>query len=79
MRQDQRTNVPEANEKHGQFQVQMKGDQWSVFDLRTSGWSKGFDTYKLADQHAAELHAQRQAEAARNVAHFYTNRNGNPA
>jgi hypothetical protein len=79
MRQDQRTNVPEVNDQHGQFQVQMRDDKWSVFDGRTGGWTGRFETYKEADAKAAQLHAARQAEAAANVQAFFVNRNGNPA
>jgi hypothetical protein len=79
MRQDRRTNVPESDETHGSYQVQMRNDKWAVFDLRTGGWSKGFESYKEADAHAAELHSNRQAERAAAVNHFYVNRNGNPA
>jgi hypothetical protein len=79
MRQDRRTNVPEADESHGQYSVQMRNDKWSVFDLRTGGWTGSFETYREADTKAADLHAARQAEAARNVNHFYLTRNGNPA
>jgi hypothetical protein len=79
MRQDRRTNVPEADESHGQFSVQMRNDKWSVFDARTGGWTGSFETYREADSKAADLHAARQREAAANVTQFYTTLRGNPA
>jgi hypothetical protein len=81
MRQQYRTNVPEQSAT-GQYQVQMKGDKWHVFDGKTGGWSKtAHDTYKGANAEADSLHGIRQAEAAAAISNFHLSRNlnGNPA
>lgn len=43
MHQQFRTNVPEQDSLHP-LSVQLKGDQWHVFDGSTGGWSsQGID------------------------------------
>ena len=79
MRQDRRTNVPEVSDAHGQFQVQMRNDKWSVHDAKTGGWTGSFETYREADTKAAELHTARQKEAVSNINAFFTNRTGSPS
>jgi hypothetical protein len=81
MRQQYRTNVPEQSVT-GQYQVQMKGDKWHVFDGKTGGWSKNpHETYKGAEAEALKLHEARQAESAAAIQQFHLSRNvnGNPA
>ena len=40
-----------ANEKHGRYQAQFKGDNWFVFDAYTEAWGKTpFQTAREAQE-----------------------------
>jgi hypothetical protein len=80
MRQDRRTNTPEAPSKTPGFDVQMKDDKWHVYYVFTGAWGKqGYETYRQAEDECVKLHEQKQADAAKAVQYFHTNHNGNPA
>lgn len=57
MRQPGQYAVPEHDNLYP-LAVQLKGDNWHVFDARTGGFSEhGFETYGEAEQHAVALKA----------------------
>jgi hypothetical protein len=80
MRQDRRTNTPEAPSATPGFDVQMKDDKWHVFYTFTGAWGKqGYETYREAAAECVKLHTEKQKAAVANIQTFHVTRNGNPA
>lgn len=66
MRQAGQYAIPERDALYP-LAVQLKGDNWHVFDARTGGFSvTGFPTYHEAEQHAIK---QRKCYAKRSLPH----------
>ncbi|AQT27802.1 hypothetical protein HOR67_gp40 [Ralstonia phage RS-PI-1] len=63
----QHISVPEHDDLYP-LSVQLKGDQWHIFDASGGGWSKiGYDTYRQAEAVAREVKHQQQVNAAARV------------
>lgn len=68
MRQPGQYAVPEHDDLYP-LSVQLKGDQWHVFDAAHGGFGDvGYDTYKEAEVAARRIKAAHQEAAAARVA-----------